>query len=379
MNLDIATLQLVLVITFLSSFVVVLFLWRINKEENAISYWLLSAVVGAASFFVLEFRRLIGSFSTFFNNVGVTIALLLILIGILKFRKLHVTKDIRNVLILVVVLAMIFSGLFKENPTYRFLFMDMLYMLLLLISSYVIVKKTKGMEFFISAISSVAFLLFVPVLAYRWYLAYSGQITGINPLTIAPGLLSMLYLITIPAVFGWTMGLNLILNYQNNQKLEAMALKDNLTNTSNRRNLEITFNQIAKQQSNQQHFLFLLDINDFKDINDTYGHVIGDEVLIHVADSLTNCIRNTDIVVRYGGDEFIVLLTKQEKDNPQSIIKRFINQINTPMIIKNISLVINVSLGYATFPIDGFDLETLIHHADKQMYKHKNQQNEQEV
>ncbi|WP_083007497.1 sensor domain-containing protein [Halomonas sp. GT] len=119
--------------------------------------------------------------------------------------------------------------------------------------------------------------------------------------------------------------------------------------------------------------LLFLDINDFKLINDTYGHAIGDGVLCTVARRLESCLRETDTVARMGGDEFTVLLTDIQS---MEAVTRKIDQILTVMAeplgaeFGEISMP-SCSIGVACYPADGDDADTLLRHADSAMYRVK--------
>ena len=118
--------------------------------------------------------------------------------------------------------------------------------------------------------------------------------------------------------------------------------------------------------------LFFLDLDNFKSINDTLGHEAGDLVLKEAADRLRNLLRDTDIVARYGGDEFLLLIEPlKSKEGPMYLAKRIIEAFNEPFIIDGIPYHIGTSIGIALFPKDGTDPETLIKLADMSMYRAK--------
>ncbi|WFE69987.1 sensor domain-containing diguanylate cyclase [Halomonas sp. M1] len=128
----------------------------------------------------------------------------------------------------------------------------------------------------------------------------------------------------------------------------------------------------ARRHQNSLAVLFL-DVNDFKTINDTYGHAIGDGVLCTVAQRLESCLRETDTVARMGGDEFTVLLT----DIPSmEAVTHKIEQILTVLAeplgaeFGGISMP-SCSIGVACYPADGDDADTLLRHSDSAMYTAK--------
>ena len=116
-----------------------------------------------------------------------------------------------------------------------------------------------------------------------------------------------------------------------------------------------------------------VDLDDFKVINDTYGHSAGDCVLQSTARRLTESTRGDDTVSRYGGDEFLILINEvREKANISLVAQNILNKIQTPCDIRahdrTISWSIKASIGIFVFPKDGSTADTLVKNADKAMY-----------
>jgi len=157
-------------------------------------------------------------------------------------------------------------------------------------------------------------------------------------------------------------------------QLEYMALHDALTKLPNRNMLvERIQKAILKSEKDKEKFvLVLLDLDRFKEVNDTLGHLIGDEVLCHVAERLSKCIRDTDTVARLGGDEFAILLTGVENVSIEGLIEKFVHVLETVFKIKEHSLYIGSSLGIAMYPEHGTSTDELMKNADIAMYMAKN-------
>ncbi|WP_331871680.1 GGDEF domain-containing protein [Cohnella abietis] len=151
-----------------------------------------------------------------------------------------------------------------------------------------------------------------------------------------------------------------------NHQLETMALTDALTGLNNRRFFqESLLANIALFQLSQLPFsLFIIDIDRFKLINDTYGHPVGDLVLHGLAQLLKAESREVDIVARYGGEEFVLILPNTTEENAKLIAERYRAKIEaTPMG----DLSITTSIGIATFKSEDTD-QTLISKADQALY-----------
>jgi diguanylate cyclase (GGDEF)-like protein/PAS domain S-box-containing protein len=157
-------------------------------------------------------------------------------------------------------------------------------------------------------------------------------------------------------------------------EMSRVAQHDVLTQLPNRTLFDDRLTQaisLAKRQNKQLAVLFV-DVDQFKRINDTLGHRVGDNLLRSVAGRLTACIRRTDTVSRLGGDEFLILLSQVEHAEDAAVTARkILRAIASPHIIDNKSLDINVSIGGSTYPADGQDAESLVSQADVAMYEAK--------
>ena len=118
--------------------------------------------------------------------------------------------------------------------------------------------------------------------------------------------------------------------------------------------------------------LIMLDLDHFKDVNDTFGHDAGDDILKEVSSRLTSILRQTDIVCRMGGDEFALLISDASvKEMIEEVAQRILAAIGTPFSLHGVKAWISASLGIAVYPEDGENLETLFKHADIAMYEVK--------
>ncbi|MCC2604934.1 GGDEF domain-containing protein [Planctobacterium marinum] len=125
---------------------------------------------------------------------------------------------------------------------------------------------------------------------------------------------------------------------------------------------------LAKRQSTQIGLLFL-DLDSFKLVNDSLGHLIGDKLLQSVAKRIINCIRSSDSVGRYGGDEFLVLLNEVASlRDCEQVAEKILSSFCQPHRLNSKSVIVTVSIGISTFPGDADSEESLIDHADKAMY-----------
>lgn len=158
------------------------------------------------------------------------------------------------------------------------------------------------------------------------------------------------------------------------RRLEHLAHYDNLTNIPNRYLvLDRVGHLIAKSERDSSRFaLLFIDLDNFKSINDTRGHVFGDKVLIETAVRLKQSIRNSDTAARIGGDEFLVLLENtSNKDDVSTKIEALAEAIGENFTIDGEELEVSYSIGVAIYPDDGTTTDALLNIADKEMYKAK--------
>ncbi|WP_286265734.1 sensor domain-containing protein [Thalassotalea atypica] len=160
------------------------------------------------------------------------------------------------------------------------------------------------------------------------------------------------------------------------KELEALELAnlDPLTKLPNRRaledKLEVLF-QKSKTKNTLIAFVFI-DLDNFKMINDTHGHIIGDEVLIGTANRLKHCTREADLVTRMGGDEFLVVMSGvEDKSSLKIMADKLLKEFNSPFKIKKELIPVEASFGVSVYANDNEDAYTLIQLADEAMYEAK--------
>lgn len=181
----------------------------------------------------------------------------------------------------------------------------------------------------------------------------------------------------IVRLIGYTIGTLLLLVFislfYGFQLAQLNALQDPLTLLPNRRYAMQLLEKLVKAGS--QFSILNLDVDNFKHVNDSFGHAVGDSLLQEVAKSLQQPLRSYDTVCRLSGDEFLIILPRvTEKQDIESIINKLnIKLLQNDFQTKGVNLNIALSIGFASFPSDASDIESLLHHADLAMYKEKEQ------
>ena len=154
------------------------------------------------------------------------------------------------------------------------------------------------------------------------------------------------------------------------QELEFHALHDSLTGLANRSLLKQRLEQSIHnaQQERNSFAVLIMDLDRFKEVNDTLGHSVGDKLLQHVANRLIELLREVDVVVRLGGDEFSILLPSAQEKQAESIAKKIIKGFHEVFTIDDVPLYIGISIGISVYPQHGITSQILQQRADVAMY-----------
>ena len=203
---------------------------------------------------------------------------------------------------------------------------------------------------------------------FRWYTVTTGSVVAIAPLVVVVigqhwGFLPLLLL---PLALLW-MAAKMSL------EREQRSSMDDLTGVANRARLAAHVQSLATAPQGEQGAaaLCLIDLDRFKEVNDTFGHATGDQLLQTVAMRLSRACRDSDVVARLGGDEFAVLIGLRGDDDPEPVVERLAQHLLEPYEIAGARLELEVSAGIAMWPDEGGDLETLLRRADLAMYEAK--------
>ncbi|GAB3037989.1 diguanylate cyclase domain-containing protein [Bowmanella dokdonensis] len=155
------------------------------------------------------------------------------------------------------------------------------------------------------------------------------------------------------------------------EKMAYTAYHDSLTGLPNRPLIEERLQQAVQMAIRHRKMVGMLfiDLDQFKLVNDSFGHSVGDELLQSVARRLQDCVRTSDTVCRYGGDEFVILLAEiAHSRDAEQVAEKIIQAFAAPHQLSHRQLIINLSVGISVFPLDAQNCEMLLKHADQAMY-----------
>lgn len=153
------------------------------------------------------------------------------------------------------------------------------------------------------------------------------------------------------------------------KQLEETSNLDALTKVFNRRALDSYLEDVFKSKSHKDFHLLMLDIDNFKHINDTYGHVVGDKILIFIAALLRKTLRDSDRIFRYGGEEFAIMLDRSTNEQAKVIANRLLTLIKTNnLIYLGKKIEVTASIGMTSLNQEDKNADELLQRADKALY-----------
>lgn len=165
------------------------------------------------------------------------------------------------------------------------------------------------------------------------------------------------------------------MNKEKEHNLQALATTDDVTGLYNQRKLsQDLMAAVEYHEKNHKNFsIMFIDVDHFKNVNDSFGHVIGSQLLIDIGEVLTQLLRSSDDIYRYGGDEFVVIMPSVKIDTVHEIATRILKKIKSKKfdIGEGKEYQLSVSIGIAEYPTDATDAKKIIQFADEMMYKSK--------
>ncbi len=158
------------------------------------------------------------------------------------------------------------------------------------------------------------------------------------------------------------------------EKIQQMAFHDSLTGLPNRKLFSDRLGIVLAQakRNKKEVGIVMLDLDNFKDVNDTLGHDVGDILLKAVAERLSGTLRKSDTVARFGGDEFVLIFPDMKvREEAIPFVQKIIDRFHKPFLIDNHQLIVTTSIGITVYPNDGMDEKVLMKNADIAMYQAK--------
>lgn len=379
MILDARTIGIFSVMTPFALGLIMLIYLRERKVYGGFGHWILANFGLSMGYIFISLRGIIPSFlSDFISNLLIVCSLILIYDGIEQFYGRPAFSKFNYLVLSSYFLLLSYFTFFDPNDS-------ALVALSSLVSCLLILHA--GMRFFHVSIpelertSRVAGLVFFITALFPWMRAVSSLFASGPIAYFSHVLASWFALVFIVSIVMWTFHFFFLTSARLELDLEiaraqvdVISRTDPLTNLYNRRHFdeqaEIEF-QRAKRSGHAISFL-LLDLDDFKSVNDTYGHDTGDFVLLLLAEILRDELRPFDLIARYGGDEFVVMLMDTNEEQAQAIAERIRKRVmETPFESDAGTFDVTLSIGITPVHMDDRDLRLILKRSDTALYEAK--------
>lgn len=375
MTLDLLTLTLTLMSVSAISAFVMFVIWRINRDLPGVLQWVLGSLFIGLSFlsiFLVALLQIPGNIDSFISNALSLPAVLLVVEGCLRFRGHHSRLRWQAGLLLVPVFV-VMAWIHKDNPQARFLFHDAVAVVGLLAAGVIMLARNPNRaELLANSLAGVSAVFLALAFAMRWWVSLNAADPSVITVDMPANLL--LYFMLILFSVSWTFGVSVACYFRSHQHVMQLAREDTLTGLPNRRSIDEVLGRavLESKRSGRPFAVIVMDVNDFKQVNDAHGHSVGDEVLAGIAKRLKDFVRDADYTGRLGGDEFIVIAFGLDSPTAaDATLARLRRCVDGPMVFSGGTCDVQISAGMAVWPGDGETADQLLGMADRRMYRDK--------
>ncbi len=384
MEVDIKTLIMAACITGLLQTTIMFALFYINKKYKGFGCWVLGSLFVTLGFVLFIFREIdsLELPSVLLSNLLIIGGLLYIYVGIIRFFYHKENTYVFSIFMLIYSSLSFYFIYINNNFAARIFIFSVAVVMIFLPSAWTIIKNKND-----SIKSSTNFLAAVLLIISFFFVLRAGHIfTNISTgYFFEPTLFQVgVFVAAIILNYAWTVGVIIMFNQRlaleltkaqreleiKNTMLLEQSTTDGLTKVKNHRALMeyLEAETVNAVMTKKPLSIALFDLDDFKDVNDTKGHLYGDQVLIEVARIMQNNIRDNDKVGRYGGEEFMIIFLNADENAARSISKRISTLIEEQY---KDDLGITISGGIAEY--SGESISDFINGADQRLYEAKRQ------
>lgn len=375
LQLDIATLTLTFVSMALTTVIVLFLIWRINRDMPGVKFWLLGGVLlltSTLSLFLGVQLSLADGVAPFVSNSLSLPGNMLLMEGTLRFRGFRSRR--RWLLLLALIPVFVLASWFNRfDAAARYVFHDSFTMTFMLVTAVAFVwRPTSREEFFANALAGFGAALMALSVGSR---LLTALISTDQVLSGTGSTVTQWYLFTGTNFYVmWMFGISVACYYRSRQQVMQMAREDSLTGLPNRRCIDERLAQTLAEskRSGEAFAVIMADINDFKLVNDRYGHSAGDRLLHGIAYRLRDAVREADFAGRLGGDEFLIIARPvASQEALDQVISRLRTRMEGAFAIPGGSFDVKVSIGAVLSDAGGETADQLLGAADAEMYRDK--------
>ncbi|MFT2111432.1 GGDEF domain-containing protein [Marinomonas sp. 2405UD68-3] len=369
---DIRTLSYVTMLVCLMMAGVMLLLSRVYPDSSSTRFWAIGNSITTIGFLFLGLRDIIPDLLSIpVSNTLIILGYLFILLGIGAF----VNHTIRLWPLAAITIAMFISFMYftyqSPNITARIIIISLVVSGIGFYSVWILWKDTRKEFRFLECLLSWLFIIHSIYLLVRAFITYiETPILDFMNANILHALSFFdVFIFSILLTFGFIF----LLNKELQSRLKHLSDTDSLTGILNRGAFLKLIEQKSDHQKNQTPFsLIMIDIDHFKQINDTYGHKIGDIALVHTTNIINNALNKEQILGRLGGEEFCIALPDTNLVKAIEIAQEvLISLSSSPLIKDSITLNLTISIGVAEHQSSSNKIEDTLQYADEAMYKAK--------
>ena len=372
--LDARTLIIVTAVTLSVTTIAIIGSWYINRRMYCAKYWAISHLLLSLGTVLQSTQGLVSPyFSIALANVLIASGFYWAWMGVRIFQHRDRFVFLSYLLLVTgLVIAHVVLGLEREGLIARTILMSSIVAVLSLLVAMELLKDKKNLSFsgrFAATVFGMMGVMFALRLFGAGFLPEVGNLISGGEHTAFTYLVAIVFNILI--AFSYV----LMLSERLNTQLQNMADTDVLTGLLSRRAFIDRMKRILSraQQNNTALSFLVLDIDNFKNINDTYGHFTGDELLKKYADVMKGCFRSEDIIGRLGGEEFAIAISNIDNAIAVKVAERLRSEIESVFILCNNKPVsTTISIGIADLHKDVNGYETLFREADAALYRAKN-------
>ncbi|ACK71495.1 diguanylate cyclase [Gloeothece citriformis PCC 7424] len=374
MALDSRTAIALISIVFALQSVPLILVYLLANQYKGINYWLIGNVLIAVGYFLVSLRGvIIDFFSITIANIISILGLSLLGLGVSRFTQQVYPRYFILALNAIWLVIHLHFTYINDNIIIRIINYSGIGSIIFIFAAYQLLSYKDKRLIISIRFTAIVFLCSASLFLIRIIVVLLNNYS--NPLfdnSLSQTLLQISYLIMS---FLLTVGLVSMISQRLYEDLRTLAIYDFLTETLNRRAMQLEINkEIAYFNRRKEQFaLILMDIDRFKSINDNYGHDCGDLVLQHFTRTIKNNIRKEDALGRWGGEEFLILSRGSNVEDALILAERLRSAIESEKVITGHTIIkYTLSLGVAVYGIHGTTQEQLVKAADKALYEAKN-------